>query len=312
MNDRQQNVCPAPVIRLSNGELDLTISVPGAAGTYCGERFSWAGILSEVTCRGHHFFGPWQPGELAPDLHDNVTGTAGEFGMGIAGMPSPLGFEDAAPGELFSKIGVGVLRRPDREPYQFSRCYEHVNTPLWQVQSTLQQADMCHSLMHDGYGYDYAYRISLVAGQTSFITRHSLTNSGRKPIHQTHYSHNFLVMDRQPVGPDYEVIFPFEPGSQFASGSVATIDGRTLGFREPLDHAVFSPLTGFGDTAADNQVTVHHRQAGLTLRITGDLPVTRYHFFAAPGAVCPEPFVDIRLEPGETATWQHRYDLIFD
>jgi len=47
-------------------------------------------------------------------VHDNVSGTAGEFGMGIAdNVPPPLGFDEAKPGDCFVKIGVGVLRRPD-------------------------------------------------------------------------------------------------------------------------------------------------------------------------------------------------------
>jgi hypothetical protein len=38
-------------------------------------------------------------------------------------------------------------------------------------------------------------------------------------------------------------------------------------------------------------------------------PILRYHFFAAPGAVCPEPFVEIHAAPGETIAWAHRYEL---
>jgi hypothetical protein len=30
---------------------------------------------------------------------------------------------------------------------------------------------------------------------------------------------------------------------------------------------------------------------------------------AEPGAVCPEPFVEINAVPGETIAWEHRYEL---
>jgi len=306
---RRQESCPASSIRLFNDELDLTLGVPGAPGTYYGTRFSWAGIISQVTMQGHRVFGPWRPGELAPDEHDNVTGPAGEFGMGIAGMPPPLGFDEAVPGGLFVKIGVGVLRRPDETPYGFARRYELVNSPCWQVQAGEQRVGMRQILTHDGYGYDYEHSVELVPGQPSFITRHVLSNTGLKPIRQTHYSHNFLVVDQLPVGPEYDVTFSFAPVSSFGTESAAYFEERTLKFREPLTNAVFSALTGFGGTAADNRVTVRNHRAGIEVRITGDCPVVRYHFFAAPGAVCPEPFVDLCLEPGASATWQHRYDL---
>jgi hypothetical protein len=289
--------------------MKISVVVPGAAGTYRGTRFSWAGIISEVTWGEHHLFGPWQPGPLPLDLHDNVSGTAGEFGMGIAGMPPPPGFDEAAPGDRFVKIGVGVLRRPDTQPYQFHRSYELVEAPAWEVSADSWRVDMRQRLEFDGFGYDYTHAIELVPGTSAFITRHRLTNTGGKPIRQTHYSHNFVVLDRQPVGPDYEVIFPFTPGPAFGDGSAAVLQGNRLGFRLPLKKAVFAMLAGFNGDGADNQVTVRNRRTGLAVNVAGDRPVLRYHFFAVPGAVCPEPFVEINAAPSETIVWEHRYEL---
>jgi hypothetical protein len=294
---------------LANGELELAVAVPGAAGTYCGTRFSWAGVITDVNWRGHHLFGPWQPGPVPLDLHDNVSGTAGEFGMGMAGMPPPLGFDAAAPGEGFVKIGVGVLRRPDAQPYQFARAYELVEAPAWEVSDDNRHVQMRQRLGFGGFGYEYTHTVELLPGGNAFASRHSLTNSGDRPIHQTHYSHNFLALDRAPIGPDYEAIFPFIPGPAFGDDSDAVLQGNRLGFRRPLRKAVFSMLTGFAGGVADNQVTVRNSRTGLAVRVTGDCPIVRYHLFAAPGAVCPEPFVEIHAAPGETFAWEHRYEL---
>jgi len=297
------------MIHLCNGQLALALGDPGTAGTYCGTRFSWAGIISEVTWGEHHLFGPWQSGPLPLDLHDNVSGTAGEFGMGIAGMPPPLGFEEAAPGCLFVKIGVGVLRRPDAQPYQFHRSYELVEAPAWDVSTDGRRVDMRQRIERAGFGYDYTHAVELLPGASAFVTRHRLTNTGREPIRQTHYSHNFLVLDREPVGPDYEVIFPFTPGPAFGDDSDVVLHGNRLGFRRPLQKAIFAMLDGFGGDATDNQVTIRNRRTGLVVKVVGDRPILRYHFFAVPGAVCPEPFVEIDAAPGETITWAHRYEL---
>lgn len=292
--------------------MEMSVAIPGSAGTYCGRRFSWAGVISEVTWRGHHLFGPWQPGPLPPDVHDNVTGTAGEFGMGIAGMPPPLGFQQAVPGGGFVKIGVGVLRRPDGRRYDFARHYEILEAPAWEVSADSRRIEMRQRLAFDGFGYDYTHTVELLPGGDAFVTRHRLTNTGEKPIRQTHYSHNFLVLDRGPVGPDYEITFPFAPDPAFGKDCDAVIRGKRLGFRRPLHEAVFAMLAGFNGTAADNRVTVRNRRTGLEVNVAGDRPVLRYHFFAVPGAVCPEPFVEIRAAPGETCAWESRYALSAD
>lgn len=297
------------IYTLDNGQLELSVMVPGADDTYCGTRFSWGGVIREVTWGEHHLFGPWQPGPLAQDVHDNVSGTAGEFGMGTAGMPPPLGFEEAGPGECFIKVGVGVLRRADEQPYQFAGAYELVEAPAWQLERNETRIEMRQRLTFNGFGYAYTHAIDLLPAAPGFTTRHELTNIGQKPIRETHYSHNFLALDRQPVGPDYEIVFPFAPGADFDQDSDAILRGDRLSFRQVLHEPVFSMLTGFNGSVADNQVTVRNRRTGLTVHITGDRPVARYHFFAAPGAVCPEPFVAITAGPGETISWAHHYQL---
>jgi hypothetical protein len=295
---------------LSHDQLTLSVALPGAAGTYRGTRFSWAGNIAEVTWGERHLFGPWQPGPLAPDVHDNVSGTAGEFGMGIAdNVPPPLGFNEAAPGDGFVKIGVGVLRRPDDKPYAFAGNYEWVEAPAWEVDGGRRCVRMRQRLAFNGYGYDYTHTIELVPGVPTFVTRHRLTNTGGKPIRQAHYSHNFMILDRQPVGPDYEVLFPFSPGPAFKEDSDAVLQGNRLGFRRPLKKAVFAMLTGFAGGFADNRFTIRNRRTGLAVNVIGDRPILRYHCFAAPGAVCPEPFVETNAAPGETITWEHRYEL---
>jgi len=39
---------------------------------------------------------------------------------------------------------------------------------------------------------------------------HVLKNSGTKPIQTNVYNHNFMTLDNQPPGPDYEISFPFQ------------------------------------------------------------------------------------------------------
>lgn len=294
---------------LHNEEMELSVVDPGKPGTYCGTRFSWAGIIREVTWGEHHLFGPWQPGPLVLDVHDNVSGTAGEFGMGIADMPPPLGFDAAGAGDCFIKIGVGILRRPDKLAYEFFGQYEWVETAPWQTEAKQTRIDMRQQLACNDFGYDYTHTIELLPDAPGFVTRHRLMNTGCKPIYQTHYSHNFVVLDRCMIDTNYEITFPFSPAPAFDDNSDVFMDDNRLSFQRALKAPVFAMLDGFKGERADNQVTVRNRKTGLQLCITGDSPIVRYHFFASPGAVCPEPFVPVNAAPGETVTWEYRYEL---
>jgi hypothetical protein len=47
----------------------------------------------------------------------------------------------------------------------------------------------------------------------------------------------------------------------------------------------------------------------VVLRIAGDRPLTKCNVWAVKTTLCPEPFVDLRLGPGEEAKWATRYEI---
>jgi hypothetical protein len=108
---------------LNNGAVERHIETPDVAGSYSGVRFSRAGNMTRLYWNGIDVCGAWRDAGTASCSHDAVRGKAGEFGMGACGMPAPLGFDAAKPGETFVKPGVGVLLKTDDECYQFARDY---------------------------------------------------------------------------------------------------------------------------------------------------------------------------------------------
>ena len=60
------------------------------------------------------------------------------------------------------------------------------------------------------FGYVYTKVIRLTKGRPQLTIEHVLTNTGTKPIVTNVYNHNFMTLDRQPPGPDYEISFPFQ------------------------------------------------------------------------------------------------------
>ena len=71
--------------------------------------------------------------------------------------------------------------------------------------------------------------------------------------------------------------------------------------------SVFTELAGFGATGADYGFEMENRATGAGVRVSGDRPLTRQLFWASVKTVCPEPYIDVSVEPGRTTTWRITY-----
>ena len=45
------------------------------------------------------------------------------------------------------------------------------------------------------------------------------------------------------------------------------------------------------------------------MRITADRPISRLNYWSIPTTACPEPYIDVRVEPGAEFTWTISYEL---
>ncbi len=132
-----------PQVELSNGLVKARVYLPDPGkGYYRGARFDWSGVVSSLEYNGHQYFGEWFD-EHDPLKHDGIVGPVEEFG--------PLGFEEAAPGEEFVKIGIGCLVKPDDQPYVFHKPYRQSSFGTWQVESRDRELSFTHILEDAGY-----------------------------------------------------------------------------------------------------------------------------------------------------------------
>ena len=295
-----------PSARLSNGKLTAVVYLPDQEhGYYRGSRFDWSGIVGCVALDGHTFFGEWF-NHYDPLTNDAVTGPAEEFRH----PTSELGYDDAAPGGLFVKIGVGVLRRLDATPYRFGGAYPIVDNGRWTVKVhgrsiTFQQE--LHSTI--GYAYRYEKVLSLDRRGTVLSLEHHLTNLGTKPIETFVYEHDFYMLDGKPTGPGMEVHLPFIPVLDKPFSDAVQIDGNTVRFVAPLqaDNGSGSYLTGFSANASDYDVTFEDKEVGIGVEQTSDSPIAKAYLWATPKTVCPEAYIAIRIAPSQTQTWTIQY-----
>lgn len=295
-----------PEAAITNGKVAATFLLPDPAkGYYRGTRFDWSGAISSLRAAGHEYFGQWFP-KYDPTLHDAIMGPVEEFQT----HGSSLGYDEAAPGGTFIRIGVGAVRKPEEAQYQRFKTYDIVDHGKWTVKPGKDKIEFVHELSNNGYAYRYSKTVRLTPGKTEMVIEHTLENKGAKVIETDQYNHNFLVIDGQPSGPDSHIEFPFDlkPSKPF-QGGIAESRGREIVYNKELQpgQSVIAEFDTSGTTAYD--IKVENRAAGAGVRILGDRPIAKLVYWSIRTTTCPEPYIDLKVEPGRKTTWKYTYQF---
>jgi hypothetical protein len=312
-----------PTAEINNDRIRAKLYLPDARrGYYRGTRFDWSGMIGSLEYSGHRYYGPWFD-RIDPPVRDftyagpeivvgrasGATGPAEEFVTG----DTALGFEEAAPGGTFVKIGVGVLRKPQDGQYDRFGTMDLVDPGKRQVKTRGSQVEFFHELSDPGSGYAYHYRkqIRLAKGEARLLMEHALKNTGRKPIWGEVYNHNFLVLDGLPPGPGTVITLPFPVRADPPPApELAEVRGNRILYRKALEgrDTVFTGIEGFGDSAKEYDIRVEHAKAGAGYRVTGDRPLSRMALWSIRSNVSVEPFIRMDIPPGGEFTWTYTYD----
>ena len=310
-----------PQATLSNGRVTAQLYLPDAErGFYRGTRFDWAGTVARLEANGHTYFAPWfvkvdpnvRDTEFDPALNGYAAGPASANIGPVEEFRTPIGYSEAAVGGTFLKVGVGMLRKPEEEQYRFFNRYEIVNGGTWSVRQAADRVEFVHELTDEsGYGYVYVKTLRLPEGKAELVLEHSLKNTGRKPIETPVYNHNFIVIDGQPTGPDFVIKVPFEIEAARDRGGFAETRGKEVVYLRELqaDQRAMVPVAGFGGSATDYDIRVENAKARAGVRITCDRPLTRMVVWSIRPVRSPEPFIDVRVEPGSEFTWRITYEF---
>jgi hypothetical protein len=297
-----------PQAEISNGALKAKLYLPDPQrGYYQGTRFDWSGQIPSLEFAGHQFFGQWFD-KYDPKLHDAIMGPVEEFLTDGAG----LGYAEAKPGETFVKIGVGAIRKPDEPAFHQFNTYEIAGNGKWKVNVSANSVEFTQTLPDtNGYAYVYRKTVRLVKGKPVMVLEHSLKNTGRRVIATSVYEHNFYMIDHQPASTHSVVEFPFVVHAKADLKGLAAANGRALEFLQemPKGDSVFSELTGYGSAVSDYDIRVENRDTGAGVRQTSNRPITKLNFWSIRTTICPEAFIDMRIEPGHEFTWNISYEF---
>jgi len=294
-----------PEYILSNAHMTIHVWDPDPnTGFVRAARFDRSGIISQANFDHHTIFGPRKAAH-DPLNQDDIYGTPDEFGI-----DAPLGYAQAKPGETFLKIGVGRLRRIDDKPYAFFTKYPLVEVFPWTVHATSTTLVFKQSGSDPkGFAYEYVKRLQLLPDRPGFAIINTLKNTGTNPLSIDHYMHNFILIDSQPIGPDYAVTFPWQPQPQPNAAGMSFLQIGTDSIKlikdVPDGPSFWVPMTVNPKDA--NCVTVLNPARNVAITIQGDRELARFTLYGEHNAICPEAFVQIDLAPGQTTSWRTTY-----
>lgn len=299
-----------PQAEITNGDVKAKLYLPDAAnGYYRATRFDWSGVVSSLEYKGHQFFGVWFP-RYDPKINDAITGPVEEYRTG----ESALGYAEAKPGENFVRIGVGLIKKPENEAkYQQFKTYEIADNGKWTVKTNKDSVEFTHAVTDpvSGYGYLYKKTVRLAKGKPQMIIEHSLKNTGKKVIETNVYNHGFFMLDGAVTGPDMVVKFPFEVKAVASLQGFAETQGREFHYLKELTArgSVHSELTGYGPTDKDFDFRIENKKTGAGVRLTGNHPLSKIDFWSPRTTVCPEAYIELKVEPGKETKWALTYDF---
>lgn len=294
-------------ITLRRGETEIIIQLPTMEDGYHRDtRFDTSGLVSKVKVGKTNYLGSiWACPD--PTLHGPQFGLAGEF-------TEPLGYEQAAVDETFTKIGVGILKRLNDNPYKFWSRFELVEPGGWEITQSDNSVHFVQELSGPhGYAYRYRKTITLLR-QAELELSYEVTNVGEKPFSTRYYCHNFFRIKGKPTGPIYRlrVGFDITGGEPLPPADEARFEGDMVILKKPRlpKEALYCQLQGFSNTAASNRFQLQLGEDGPAVRVKGNRPLDGLTIYAHPNSYSVEPFISIDLAPGERMSWDYHYTFL--
>lgn len=297
-----------PSAQISNGLITSKIYLPDPVnGYYRGTRFDWSGAISSLTYQGHEYFGEWQKSD-DPYKNDRITGPVEEYRTNDRG----LGSDETAPsGGRVLRIGIGVCERPRESQGRSTNSYKVIDAGKWTTTRGPNWIEFTHEAGIGAYAYRYTKRLTLTPRSPELVIDHTLHNTGKNSIATSVYNHNFFVIDGQSTGPDFVVRFPFDLKPDRDLKGYAAVRGRELVYLKEIPEGdyIISLFSGYGSTPEHHRFAIENRKTKAGVRMATDKPLSKLQLWSPSTTICPEPFIDLNLEPGQADRWSIRYEF---
>ena len=285
---------------LKNEHLELQIDLPLA--NYNFSRFDWTGKIVSVKYKNICVSG-------VEKLNDDDT-TSGRGFYNEFGINAALGYVETKAGDWFHKIGIGLLKK-DGEDYLFSRKYAIQPAEFNVSAKTDEMIISCMSPVFNGYSYVLKKEIRLV--KSGFIIKYYLKNTGEKTINTDEYNHNFIAINKELIGIDYRLEFPFcirpERFDETVNpeGKVEFFGKKIMFNGTPNQQFFFSNLSGNENIEAAWELINTKNKIGISE--TGSFKTSKVNLWGWKHVISPELFFDVTVEPGKEIVWSRAYNI---
>ncbi len=304
-----------PSRTISNGIISAKVYVPSKFGFYRATRFDHAGMITHLTYKGHDYGRYWFA-KTSPNVRnftydsDGVVAHNNNIAAGPVEEFGENGFEAAGRGGRFLKIGVGILAR-DNDTYNRFHTYPILNEGRRSTRATDNSIRFTQEIAGDpsGYGYSHTKTVTMVPGKPQMTIEVRLKNTGTKPIDTTVYNHHFTTLS--PGNEAIELVAPFNlVNARPLPADAIRIEGPRMIYLRAMtgQEQIASDLTGWGGSASDNDFRITNTKTGFGVRLRADLPIARLLWWSIPSTLSLEPYMAIKLAPGEEKRWTHTLD----
>jgi len=307
----------APAVTLTCGALRARVLIPDSRrGFYRGTRFDWAGMISSLTLGEQQFYGAWFE-TIAQKVRDFQYGSnnvivAGPNSAAVGPAEEfdwrdPPGFAQARAGDLFLKIGVGGLVKPDGGPYSNARDFRIAEPGRRDVDCTRSSVTFRHSVGDiGGYAYEYQKRVLLSSTGPALHIVHALCNTGSRSITTQVYNHNFLTFGGTGLSRGASITFPFPiTVTPPLPGPAVPMKGNQIVLFPALKKrdSVAALINGFDGRRQHHRFVVEDLRSSASAEIIGDQPLTRLGLWSIRSVLAVEPFIQLTVRPGESVGW---------
>ena len=287
-------------IQINSDRLAIEINFPGSVYRY--SRFDWTGFIVQVTLDHQHTF-------CVPESYQASAGTGGSGLCNEFGIDQPIGYDEIGPGELFPKLGIGLLRRIDEKGYEFWCPYEVAQVFPTRVESSADRVVITQEPL-DCHGYAARLVKTIKVEKNWLEISYCLENTGQKAIQTHEYVHNFVGINRQPLGPAYRLRFPYPV--QFDAKTAVGLDNLDIQGNEiqfaPPEHGLYLRPQGYS-LSNQPQWEMLLQDSGLRMQEIDDFAPLRVAIWGTWHVLSAEIFNPIDLQPGKTQKWARRFEF---
>jgi len=286
---------------LKNENLEIHIDLPNE--NYNFSRFDWTGKIVEVKFQNIHLSSV----ERTDCKNEN------SFGKGLYnefGIDTALGFDDTDIGGWFHKIGVGLLKKDDSQ-YLFTKNYDIKPAEFEIIAESNKILILCKSKSVNGYSYLLKKEVEL--HKNTFTIKYYLHNTGEKDIITDEYIHNFTAINKDLIGTNYLLKFPFQLKPELFKETVnperkVDIGQNEINFNSSTNEQFFfSNISGNENVNAEWELI--NLKSNIGISETGSFQTNKVNLWGWKHVISPELFFNIFIKPDQSVEWTRTYNV---